>query len=398
MAIKCSKALMIAFFLYIFWYKEAIQDIKIVLFGTVILAVLFSFFDMISNRFVRPNNKFVNMLFVFGAYCFVTGVFVSYDFDLFISLMIRYAAFLVVCLNCWYISYRQKNMKWILDSLVLVATVCSIYTIFWGYDYQTEVVVRTMGPENNPHTLGFIMIMGVFSIIAREGRTKNHFYASILLLALFTSVIFISGSRKSLFCVAFLLIIWLVAFLKKAKKTTFKKIQTKKGFLVAILLVVFIGASFFALYKYVGSDAIDRLLLLFEEDGALKTRWNLYITAFELWKTKPLFGIGFNQYQALSGYGYYSHSTYAELISCTGIIGTLVFMLPIVLFLISLSKKVLKKGENKYDYTMCLAMLLTELILGLVQIYFYDVGHMLILTILFAEFDRLNSKNGEVLK
>ena len=49
-----------------------------------------------------------------------------------------------------------------------------------------------------------------------------------------------------------------------------------------------------------------------------------------------------------------------------------------------------KKGSSRYENAMCFVMLFVEFVLGFVQIYFYDIGHLLCITYLFIHCEEEN--------
>ena len=113
----------------------------------------------------------------------------------------------------------------------------------------------------------------------------------------------------------------------------------------------------------------------------------MYRDAVEYFMASPIIGIGFGQYRLWSPFGYYSHSSYAEILSCGGIIGVLIFFVPIFVCLCSCLKQLRKKQplEQSYRMKMATLMLFCELFLGLGQIFIYDVFHLLLLTLISIE-------------
>ena len=209
MATKVSKFFIVLFLIYELWYKEAYGNISTILYGTVILATVFVALDFFAKRTLKMNS-FIIMLFVFGITSFVTGMFVSKDFSWFISSMITYFAFVIVCFDISYVISTENKREWLMDTFVIVSLICSFQTIFMGVDYKTEVIVRTMSLDNNPNTLGFTMILGIFALIYKKERTSKHLLLYIAMLLLFLFVIVLTGSRKSLLCAMILLIIWTI--------------------------------------------------------------------------------------------------------------------------------------------------------------------------------------------
>ena len=108
-AIKLAKLLLSVFIIYSMWYKEAFTDVPLVLYGTVIVATGCIGVVMARRRFQIPLFKFVTMLFIYGAYAFFTGLITSRDRLWFISMMVTYFAFSLVCFDCSYVSKYEES-------------------------------------------------------------------------------------------------------------------------------------------------------------------------------------------------------------------------------------------------------------------------------------------------
>ena len=390
MATKVSKFFIVLFLIYELWYKEAYGNISTILYGTVILATVFVALDFFAKRTLKMNS-FIIMLFVFGITSFVTGMFVSKDFSWFISSMITYFAFVIVCFDISYVISTENKREWLMDTFVIVSLICSFQTIFMGVDYKTEVIVRTMILDNNPNTLGFTMILGIFALIYKKERTSKHLLLYIAMLLLFLFVIVLTGSRKSLLCAMILLIIWTISILRTERGFSYKKIVLISGIFIAVL-----AAVYYVMNYYIYSSSYERLLMVTKSGGATSTRMKMFLDGISFWESSPIIGIGFGQYQILSPFHKYSHNSYAEILSCTGAIGFLIFFVPIF----NLLRKIWKKARNKkephrYDYVMCTAMLLVELILGIGQIYIYDIGHLVILSYIAMSLTIIEFENNK---
>lgn len=152
---------------------------------------------------------------------------------------------------------------------------------------------------------------------------------------------------------------------------------------MATVMIVGIGLGiYYGITQFVNTSIYARFLML---DNASSTRLQLYKDAVKFWKMSPIFGIGFGQYQVFSSYRLYSHSTYAEILACTGIIGCLLFFIPLFAYSFKLLKNAFcKKSQNNYEAVIRLSMLFIELLLGATMIFIYDFSHMLILLYLFT--------------
>lgn len=386
--ISGAKFLLSLFILYSGFIKEAYGNYHIILYGTVILATILIAVDIMNQRWKLPVFGFQIMLVLFGLYSFATGIIVSRDLSLFYSMMVTFFAFSIVCYDCCYIIKRTGSSEWILNIFLVTAIACSIKTIFFGADYRTEVIVRTMSERNNPNFLGLVMIVGIFALISRKRYITRRFWITVAIALAFLYVIVLTGSRKCLISALFLVAMWIVSVLR-----TERSFSTKKtSMIIAVLVAIGIGINYF-ITKYSATSSFARMLLL---SRSAVSRASLYQDAIEYWKTSPIIGIGFCQYQVWSPYKLYSHSSYAEVLCCTGIIGCLLFFVPIAYYLFRIIRAAMSRDrDNHYDFMMSMFMMVIELVLGLGQIFIYDVIHLLMLTYLFMGTEYIAKENKE---
>nr|MBQ4318106.1 hypothetical protein [Clostridia bacterium] len=143
--IGISQIAISAFIVYIFWFREAYGNHPLMLYGTVLIATVAALMDLVIHHAKVPVNRILGMLFLYGAYSFVSGLIVSHNQSHFLSMMVTYFAFVIVCWDCFYISRRKHEIGWIMNVVLISCVLCALQTIFMGYDYKTEVIVTTMG-------------------------------------------------------------------------------------------------------------------------------------------------------------------------------------------------------------------------------------------------------------
>lgn len=383
------KLLVLVFLLYITWIKEIFGNIAILLYGTAILLTAIVVIKCINRR--MPLNGMPGILvafFAFAAYSFVTGLFTAKSISLLISSLVTFTAFSVVCFDIWVISEEEGSIDWVLRILEICAVVCAAQVIFRGEDYRNGILVRSMTSTTNPNVLGQVMLCGLVSVVATELRDlRKRFFPRMVLVLVFSYAIILSGSRKSFLAAVLLIALWVGAFLKTAdRQSTAKDLKIAAILLAgAIVVIVF-------LCRYMPSTAIFARMQSMFRLRADQARIQMYKEAAAFWKTSPIFGIGFNQFRLRSVYGTYSHSSYAEILACGGIVGVLIFFLPFV----RAGRKLLQfrrlknaDRETKYTWLMCITVLAMELFLGLGQIFVYDMPHLLLLTLVFYKEERL---------
>ena len=128
----------------------------------------------------------------------------------------------------------------------------------------------------------------------------------------------------------------------------------------------------------------SRLGQLFEEgDG---TREHMLDLAIGYFLENPLVGIGFDQFRVVSVYKAYSHSTYAEILACTGIIGTIIYF-SIYISIISKLIKILVIRKNDLSDQRAKLMLVAMVVMifqGIGVIHYYDLDSTIMFGIMVA--------------
>ena len=378
MFIKICKFFVGIYLLYNMWYSQIWGANQLFLYVSVGFSIFFMFLDavFVMKKFnIGKINPIIAMYIVYGVYAILTGMIVSIDKHEFFSSVFTYISFTLVVFVFWYISFRTQKTKWILDLIYVLALLCALTTIFNGQPYNNGVIVTTMGEYNNPNTLGVLMVFGIFATVIQKESFEKHFVLKYTSIFAFLYVILLTGSRKALFAGIGLFIFWLIEYFIEKKK---ERLSLKSLAIIMTVLLSVLGAMGYVVNIYVGTSGFERLLMFFEEGGT-STRLQLMDMAVQYWKTSPIFGIGLDQFKILNPYGYYSHSTYAEILACTGIIGCLLFFIPLIKILLIAVKKSFRHRADLYKMRVCLLMLGVELFLGIGQIFIYSISHMLIL-------------------
>ncbi len=197
-------------------------------------------------------------------------------------------------------------VAFILDALFLINPV----------DYRGRLSISL---SMNPNGLGMELSAGIWAALYLQQKRKLPLILIGVIVALLGYGILLTGSRKSLIAAGAMIILWMVfCFLPSLKG---------KGPLIGLvsllffsMLVFFIGKEFTQLYSETGmSERIEDLAYETSEGN----RSQMYRAGFELLKTNPLFGIGFQGFAYY--FGSYSHATLVEIPVSGGIIGAILY-------------------------------------------------------------------------
>ena len=221
----------------------------------------------------------------------------------------------------------------------------------------------SISKEVNPNGLGMGFAAAIWAILYRQQRSKLGLLFTCILAALFLYCILLTGSRKSFVAASMIIALWILfCFIPELKS---------KGFYLGVSIFIF---AFFIVY------ILSQELLRIYEGSVIQTRMGniayevsegnrsiMYREGYELLKTNPLFGIGF---QGFSFYfGNYSHATLIEIPVSGGIIGASFFFSA---YYISLRKqiRILKKAKSNQEYSIEQRRITMILILSVVMLFY----------------------------
>lgn len=383
------RLIMLVLFLYITWIKEVYGDIYVILYGAAItMTVLVVIKCFICKTTLNKIPPIILAFFILAAFSLISGIIVAKNISVLVSSLVRFTAFAFVCFDVWVVSEEDNSMDWLLTVFIICAVVCTVQVLFWGEDFYNGVVVKTMSAKNNPNTLGFTMLCGISALLVKNSRFEKNFLVRMMLVFAFSYVIILGGSRKCFIAELILLLGWLLSGVKDIKTT-----MTPKKLQIEIIVIVSVAVAIYYASKYLSSTSLfARLQNMFNGHGD-KVRIQLYKDAYKFWKTSPIIGIGFDQYKIWSPYKFYSHSSYAEIFACTGLIGTAIFFSPFLAAGVRIRKIT---GYKTRRSNVLGVIMIMELFIGIGQIFIYDLQHMLLLTYVFYSlWGMTNEKNNK---
>ncbi len=181
----------------------------------------------------------------------------------------------------------------------------------------------------NPHQLAFTAVLGFMFVFAKGiQKRKNINELFSLIISLLTSVIIVSwsGARQGIF---FLIFGILLLILLCPQSRTRQRIKFSLTFVILFFLIIIIG-SFRGFSGY--------QVLMDKESTVYKklNRASNYESAIMLFMQKPFLGHGLGGYYVPGttkpGERSYAHNFLLDLLSQTGLIGTIAFLFPFIFF------------------------------------------------------------------
>lgn len=302
------------------------------------LAIIFLTVYLMRNGISRTKmQNIVTVLFSYGVFfCWVAvsrkWAYVQRPNAGILDAMVRILPIMVSI--AFYIDSREKVNR-MLDIVV-------VSTTYFAIVYLATSPISTYGTtsmrgiteqhRNFSAYLAAIAIIIAFNLFRQTRKRKYEFCISVCsLLVLF------SGSRGALASLGVMIVLYALFQDSWSKRTKFILI----GVLLAIIGFYLLMTNDF-LYNMYG----ERILAIFSKrDQSAEDRSYYIELALEMFYQKPICGWGMDNFSyylnAIGGYGreVYSHCNYAEILSCYGIIGFILFYWPYFRSIAKLWKK-----------------------------------------------------------
>jgi len=181
-----------------------------------------------------------------------------------------------------------------------------------------EVSIRHAGITGNANTLALQLTLGACMIwmLPRKAGVIPCCFA-------FVSVAFalaVTGSRTAVLTACFFLLLVLVQALEL--------LQTKQQRRVAILGILTAATMGVFVFPWLYQHSQELLAVqrtVDYNDSSFRTRADMIQQGLHLWAQAPIFGHGLDSFRGLSGHFDFAHNNYVELLSCTGLVGALLF-------------------------------------------------------------------------
>lgn len=380
MLYKLSKVFFVIFVYYIIWFQRAFFQIS----GLPFILGMLMIGCMLTHKLLLYRSVELVILspliwwLVFAVFIFSTGYFIAADRFLLIDSVISYIQTLIMMIYIIDVSAQEKSVDFFIKVLIILGLIMSINLIFFGYDRYGQIMISEL---SNPNSDGLTVLFCLSALLLiTKVKMDWKLLISILLIFLFSYAVILTSSRKSFASVIFMVVVWyFLVFRDYMRKYSFGKrlfiifgVLTLFGVVIINFFPIFLDSHlYYRLTEGVGYEG-DELRLL------------MYKTAYENFRSHPLIGIGYNQFRVY--FGTYSHSTYAEIISNSGIIGTILYFVPYGIIVLKLMQVVLYSKDvivsNQAKLFLILMVLLV--ILGFGVIHFYGITFNILFSLMIA--------------
>jgi len=371
-----TKSLLILLAVYEGFYLEMGRSIPFLLQGLTILLVIFCFLEAPHSISKTFNDPVFLWWFGFGIYSFLSALlFVGITNNL-LNGIYKYFSFLLVCFCASCVTFETKKIDWLFASVILVTILSCYQVMFHGVSWRNSgYTVVTMGIENNPNNLGLTMSIGLSVLLYPYKKKKSWLWIICIIISLFVyTVIIYAGSRSGLLCSLVVVFFSTIAIFRYVFKNSKHIILSTVVLIICIVSIVYFGLNYF---NSIGSHntGFDRLQNEFKSD-AYNGRGNLYSIGINLFTNNLFTGVGYGNFRNYAN-GFFSHSTYIELLACSGLCGFVLFEIPFVRMIIKNIRMI--GGEKSKGIGYWISMLSLFFVSGFFGIVYYELFFMLIL-------------------
>ena len=319
--------------------------------GTVLflgIALLFVGTDVLRRRHIRLGRE-ISCWITYAIASLVTTAIILFDSnDMgYISDIVKYVQRTMIIFMVAYICERENSIRFGLRLMAVTAVALAVAVISVTGNYQLKLDI-TSGANLSENDTGAILSFGCFAILFAWGKRKR---VSVLLSALKATgivlclvVMFLVGSRKSILALG----IMLAVLCTMCYRDYLRQLNLRRTLTLVIVGAAVYTVAIHFLLPYAEQTSLYRRLFGLEADvtvGSDDLRMDLYRWAFEDFLAHPIFGLGFNRF--VDYHGNYTHSTYAEPLACSGLIGML-YLYPYYLILKKQLLLILRSRPGSY--------------------------------------------------
>jgi len=343
--------------------------------------ILMLFFHYLQNRLnvFKALSKEVGIWFLFFLSSFLSGIFIATDINQMMSSVLRDFQFYLVFIAVLMIADEEQSIDFFVTIYLIAALLSAITAIIAGEEYRRG---RISIADLNPNRLGTMLSYGIVCALYLISLKKRlYLVLSITSILIFFYVLIQTGSRRPFIAASLLLALWLLFVLLDV----LKNLSMIKR--IAVIFALLLAGAFFYFYllPIFNNSALSMRLAKLQEIEDSK-RGDMYVHAMNYFRENPVFGLGYDQYRVVSIFKTYSHSTYGELLSTTGIIGIITYF-PVYLIITYKLIKIIRTHidvliiQRAKIFLIAMAVMLFH---ATAMIHFYGVNSFVMFGIMIA--------------
>lgn len=376
---------------YVFWFQYVFHEVSGVLPICGAILIFCNIFTLQKSVLKITRSSYLGIMIVILIIIAVSLVVTEHkDFSSEITKnLIEYVV--VAAALYLFIIDNKENLTFTLSLICIVITALAISNIIQG----TESYIGAVGIEGlNTNLMSSTFFLGFYSIFMlfhrKQGIPK---FILIVCLAIIGFAQIMAASRRGFIVLLLFTALYLIyaAFIINNRSMSAKDILS--GMIITLILII----AAIVLMNYVMNHTVLGLRLSGQFDSGDIARDYLKQNAIELFKEHPFAGVGINGFAYFNYEHLYTHSFFYELLSCTGLCGTL----SMLIYIYVLIKKFWKAGSSRTIDQKCLQVneisslrinfifIICILITGLAVVMWYDFYFYIFIALIAASYDEI---------
>ena len=391
---KLPDLLLLAYIIFLYVWNYSIGFNEILKYGSHFLALSFFFLLAIFKLRCIIIAPFEKIFFAFVVFCGLSAYFAIDKVSALRTSATLFVYFMILVSIHIYVAKRDK-LDWFIFSLCFGGIALALYNFYFygvgNYLLKLASGLRVGGEITNVNTIGrFCSFSAIICFWYATYKDKVQYYAPMILC---TFIALGSGSRKSLVALIFgCCVLYLLKGTLRQKLTGVVRMSVFLiGFMMILQLPLFERVatrfeSFLSVFDDSDSTAVDNSTYL---------RSMFIKSGLEYFFSSPFMGVGINNAHFIAfratGYDYYLHNNYVELLASIGIIGTLLYYL---LYLYPLAK-LLRPALNHDKIAVLFEMfLILDLLLDFGSVSYLNIDNYFLILAAHLKVSQLEKKSG----
>lgn len=380
-------------FLYIFsipTFGENTGVLRYAIYVSLFLMTCFSFvYCFLYKKIKFPKQMLIVCFFV--VFSLVGTIYYSNDYRGWISL-------LLLCISFYslYLSFTIFKNKYLIVGLI--STAFGLFGLVFIFYFRNDFIhfssiisskTRLGPPFDNANGVAAYAVVGMATSLYLVLFWKNKARYAFIIPFLVSCLVGVSTGSRSFLIISVIFVLFYLFFALKKHKL----IYVITIIAVVTIFIILINLPFMQIMKERIISAFKTLLGVADKvDSSTLQRENYIAYGFYLGSKNMIFGYGVGGFGLKSGLNTYSHSNFSELICNFGVVGLILFYVPLLLLFVKCFI------DRRIDKSFIISFVVYYLIVSLTNVLYYKKIYYLVLAFMFylsyylPSIERRNSK------
>ena len=323
---------MIAFYFFLAFFEPYINGILGSITKYYIIALIACVFISIKGVIIRYYHYLYLVWFAYK----MLSVFWStnlFAFNMHVVSQIGMVA-LLLCLTS--VPFDGKTIDWCVKAQWLGSAIIGVLSLFFSQPYKGKIearmVLNLFGVEIDPNNHAAFLLIGIAISLYFLLEEKEYTIFGLAVIFVNVYAIFLTASRSGL--VGIFAVTFIEIFIKTRGMKVTKKLLIILAVVVASVLMMALANQFLSVESY-------ERLFVFSEYGDGSKRIFLWENTLMMIENvfDLLFGVGWGSYFGYNDVYKSVHNTFLSIMTDTGLIGLIIFMIPIGISCLKMTKK-----------------------------------------------------------